>query len=157
VKYKYQHQKHIMDAEEIKHKRHLYYEENKADILMKANIYYQNNKTERCEKSKDYYKRNKDKVKMRIANKKEDIQEYQKQYYNKNKEKIKENNIQKKVVAKTIKYIKCECGCSVQVYSYKRHLNTDKHKSIMIKLEEMERQNDLKNDINILRQKHFKW
>ena len=49
---------------------------------MKANIYYQNNKTARCEKSKDYYKRNNAKVKMRLANKKADIQDYQKQELN---------------------------------------------------------------------------
>ena len=120
-------------AEKIKQQQKEYYEDNKEILSDIKKIYYEKNADEIAEKHKKYYEENK-----------EDIIETNMEYYYENKEHILEDrkefykdnkDYKTKISPQRQKKEQCDCGMIVTHYSFKKHKLSNRHKSLMEKLE----------------------
>ena len=85
----YNKQYRLDNAEEIKRKEKIAWDNNKEKNLAAHREWYQKNKIDQCEKKKIYYMNNKETIDARVKEydlkNKQDILDYHKQYYIENK------------------------------------------------------------------------
>jgi len=101
-------------------------EDNKDKIKKQKKKYYENNKIKMSQQQKQYWEKNKDKTlqqkKQYYYNNIDNISNRHKQYYYNNKDKISDRHKQK---------IICSCGCSLTIYSTKKHKHSKKHQVLL--------------------------
>ena len=132
--------------EELKEKQKIYYRENKEQLSEINKIYYEKNTDIINGKNKKYYEEHKEQVLEQVMEyyheHKEDILEDRKEFYINNKEQILDerskyykDNYKTKIALQRSKKEDCECGMTISHYGMKRHKSSQRHKTLLEKLQ----------------------
>ena len=137
----------LENIEIVKQRNKDYYERNKDIINKLKKIYNKENFAKVAARRKKYYEEHKEEYIQNVLNyyydNKEIILEDRKAYYQKNKEDILEKrqeyyeeNYKTKIAVKRSEKEKCECGMVICHAYMNRHKKTERHKTLMAKLDD---------------------